>query len=184
MPAKALREALVNALAHRLYVRRGSSVSLAIYDDRVEIINPGTFPPGMTMAELRAGNKSEPRNPTVARVMYLRKALESWGRGIKLIVDECAKADLPEPQIIAEGGYTKVVFARPEENSKGGMKGGMKTAETIVAMMRENPRVSIDDMALSVGKARSAIIKQIARLKSVGIVRRVGPDRGGHWEVV
>lgn len=60
----------------------------------------------------------------------------------------------------------------------------MKTAETIVAMMRENPRVSIDDMALSVGKARSAIIKQIARLKSVGIVRRVGPDRGGHWEVV
>ena len=118
VPAKALREALINALVHRLYVKRGSSVSLAIYDDRVEIINPGTFPSNITMAELRAGNKSEPRNPTIARVMYSRKTVETWGRGIKLILDECAKANLPEPQIVAESGYTKTVFMRPDQNSK------------------------------------------------------------------
>ena len=71
---------------------------------RVEIINSGTFPSNITMAELRAGNKSEPRNPTIARVMYSRKTVETWGRGIKLILDECAKANLPDPQIVAEGG--------------------------------------------------------------------------------
>ena len=88
-------------------------LSLAIYDDRVEIINPGAFPPNLTMEELRAGNTSELRNPVIARVMYARKALEAWGRGIKLIMEECAKAELPEPQIVSEGGYSKTVFIRP-----------------------------------------------------------------------
>ena len=188
IPAKALREALVNALVHRLYVKRGSSVSLAIYDDRVEIINPGMFPSNLTMAELRAGNMSELRNPTIAKVMYSRKTVETWGRGIKLILDECAKANLPEPQIVAEGGYTRTVFMRPPAESEGGMKsgmkGGMRTADAIVAIIKENPQISINDIALRLSKARSAIIKQIARLKSAGILRRIGPDRGGHWEIV
>ena len=188
IPAKALREALVNALVHRLYVKRGSSVSLAIYDDRVEIINPGTFPSYLTMAELRAGNMSELRNPTLAKVIYSRKTVETWGRGIKLILDECAKANLPEPQILAGGGYTRTVFMRPSAGSeggmKGGMKGGMRTADAIVAIIKGNPQISINDIALRLSKARSAIIKQIARLKSAGILRRIGPDRGGHWEIV
>ena len=144
------------------------------------------------MAELRAGNMSELRNPTIAKVMYSRKTVETWGRGIKLILDECAKANLPEPQIIDGGGYTRTVFMRPAAGAEGGMKGGMKggvkggmkTAEAIVALIKENPQISINDIALRLIKARSAIIKQIARLKSAGILRRIGPDRGGHWEIV
>ena len=137
-------------------------------------------------------NMSELRNPTIAKVMYSRKTVETWGRGIKLILDECAKANLPEPQIVAEGGYTRTVFMRPPAESEGGMKGGMKsgmkggmrTADAIVAIIKENPQISINDIALRLSKARSAIIKQIARLKSAGILRRIGPDRGGHWETV
>lgn len=49
IPYKALRECCTNALCHRLYHRPGSSVGIAIYDDRVEIENSGTFPPDMTM---------------------------------------------------------------------------------------------------------------------------------------
>ena len=75
IPAKALREALVNALVHRLYVKRGSSVSLAIYDDRVEIINPGTFPSYLTMAELRAGNIDRAVETLKAYPDYACKAL-------------------------------------------------------------------------------------------------------------
>lgn len=115
VPPAAIREALINALAHRSYERRGGSVSLAIYDDRIEIINPGALPPGVPMEKLEAGNVSEPRNPTIARVMFRRKTLESWGRGIKLIVDECLKAGLPKPKIVVEdGGYVKVTLARPQ----------------------------------------------------------------------
>ncbi len=155
-------------------------VKLARYDDRVEIVNPGSFPSNVTMKELRAGNKSEPRNPSIARVMYLRKAVESWGRGIKLMIDECVKAGLPEPKIIVEGGYTKTVFSRSLRT----YKGGMKTAESIVLLVKDKPQISIDDIASRLEKARSTIIKQIDRLKAAGILRRVGPDRGGHWEIV
>ena len=60
IPYKALRECCTNALCHRLYHRPGSSVGIAIYDDRVEIENSGTFPPDMTMEKLLSGHNSEP----------------------------------------------------------------------------------------------------------------------------
>jgi len=198
VPAKALREALVNALVHRLYVKRGSSVSLAIYDDRVEIINPGMFPSNLTMAELRAGNKSEPRNPTIARVMYSRKTVETWGRGIKLMLDECAKANLPEPQIVAEGGYTKTVFMRPVAGSKGGVRTSdsnlsrevneanrevNEVNQRILQILRSAPRCTIPVMAQMAKVSRATIDRAIKTLKEQGRIRRVGRTRG-HWEVI
>ncbi len=202
VPAKALREALVNALVHRLYVKRGSSVSLAIYDDRVEIINPGTFPSNLTMAELRAGNKSEPRNPTIARVMYSRKTVETWGRGIKLMFDECAKANLPEPQIVAEGGYTKTVFMRPVAGSKGGVRTSdsdlshgldevnrgvnevnREVNQCILQILRSTPQCTIPVMAQLAKVSRATIDRAIKTLKEQGRIRRVGRTRG-HWEVI
>lgn len=181
VPVAALREALVNALAHRLYVRRGTSVSLAIYDDRVEIINPGAFPSGLTAEDLEKGNESEPRNPVIARVLYLRKMLESWGRGIKLMVDECAKAGLPKPHIKSDGQFVKVVFARPPRGklaSRGGElapnngKSAPNNAE--VASNAEEP-ASLDDridglieLVLADGRADTrrnakAVLKEFAK---------------------
>ena len=198
VPAKALREALVNALVHRLYVKRGSSVSLAIYDDRVEIINSGMFPSNITMAELRAGNKSEPRNPTIARVMYSRKTVETWGRGIKLILDECAKANLPEPQIVADGGYTKAVFMRPVADSKDGMiasdsdpcrevnevnEVNHEVNQRILQILRSDPKCTIPVIAQITKVSRATIDRAIKTLKEQGRIRRVGRTRG-HWEVI
>jgi len=203
IPAKALREALVNALVHRLYVKRGSSVSLAIYDDRVEIINPGTFPSYLTMAELRAGNMSELRNPTIAKVMYSRKTVETWGRGIKLILDECAKANLPEPQILAGGGYTRTVFMRPVANSNDGMRttgsdqcheanegnhegneGNREgNLERIVKAIRLNSRITIAELEKILSLSHATIERAQKSLQAAGRLRRVGGTRG-HWEVI
>ena len=198
IPAKALREALVNALVHRLYVKRGSSVSLAIYDDRVEIINPGTFPSNLTMEELRAGNMSELRNPTIAKVMYSRKTVETWGRGIKLILDECAKAKLPEPRILAVGGYTRTVFMRPVADSKDGMMAPdsdpcrevnevnrevNEVNQRILQILRSTPQCTIPVMAQLAQVSRATIDRAIKALKEQGRIRRVGRTRG-HWEVI
>ena len=62
VPYKALRECCINAFAHRVYHRPGSSVGIAIYDDRVEIENSGTFPPDITIEKLLGGHNSEPQN--------------------------------------------------------------------------------------------------------------------------
>ena len=112
VPAEALREAIINALAHRLYTS-GGSVSLAIYEDRVEISNPGNFSPDASAQGIGAGMASTPRNPTIAKVLYLRKAIEMWGRGIGLILAACERAHLAAPKIYEDRGFVYTVFARP-----------------------------------------------------------------------
>ncbi len=112
IPAEALREAIINALAHRLYTNHGG-VSLAIYEDRVEISNPGNFNPESASQDAYPGMASSPRNPSIAKVLYLRKAIEMWGRGISLILESCSKARLSPPKIYEDHGFIYTVFTRP-----------------------------------------------------------------------
>ena len=116
IPADALREALVNAFAHRSYENRSQTIYLAIYDDRVEIKNPGKFPPDFNLARLYSPpiQHSEPRNEKVARVLYLRKSIETWGRGLTRIANECNRVGLPVPEVKEKYGCVTTVFRRPD----------------------------------------------------------------------
>ena len=116
IPADALREALVNAFAHRSYENRSQTIYLAIYDDRVEIKSPGKFPPDFNLARLYSPpiQHSEPRNEKVARVLYLRKSIETWGRGLTRIANECNRVGLPVPEVKEEYGCVTTVFRRPD----------------------------------------------------------------------
>ena len=66
IPIEALREALINALCHRQYERTNGTVSLAIYDDRVEIVNPGYFPTQLTSETIKLEHESYPYNKLIA----------------------------------------------------------------------------------------------------------------------
>ena len=110
IPYKALRESCINSFSHRLYHKPGSSVSIAIYDDRVEITNSGTFPEDMTLERLLGPHDSEPQNPIIANVLYKSKVLESWGRGIGLMISECRRVGLPDPEFHSDGAFVQVVF--------------------------------------------------------------------------
>ena len=110
IPYKAIREGIVNSLCHRIYRTAGGSVGIAIYDDRVEIENPGMFPHDWDMEKMKSEHCSEPQNPLIANVLYKRKLLENWGRGINLMTEECKKAGLPEPEYKLGGGFVVLVF--------------------------------------------------------------------------
>lgn len=110
IPYKALRESCINSFSHRLYHKPGSSVSIAIYDDRVEVTNSGTFPEDMTLERLLGPHDSEPQNPIIANVLYKSKVLESWGRGIGLMINECRRVGLPSPEFHSDGAFVQVVF--------------------------------------------------------------------------
>ena len=116
IPADALREALVNAFAHRSYENRSQTIYLAIYDDRVEIKNPGKFPSDFNLARLYSPpiQHSEPRNEKIARVLYLRKSIETWGRGLTRIANECVRVGLPVPEVKEEYGCVTTIFKRPD----------------------------------------------------------------------
>jgi ATP-dependent DNA helicase RecG len=110
IPYKAIRECIINALCHRQYRSAGGSVGIAIYDDRVEIENFGSFPKDWNLEKMRSEHRSEPTNPIISNVLYKRKLLENWGRGIGLIIDECKKANLPEPEFKTDNGFVIVTY--------------------------------------------------------------------------
>ena len=197
IPAAALREAIINALAHRLYASSGS-VSLAIYEDRVEISNPGNFNPEVAAKGVFPGMASTPRNPTIAKVLYLRKAIEMWGRGIGLIVNSCEKAHIAAPKIYEDHGFIYTVFTRPtaqEWNDKVGKstlkstpKSTLKstinpTDRKVVELLVADGRISMVAISAKIGLSREGVRKAIKRLKDGHVIRRIGPAKGGHWEV-
>ena len=109
-PPIALREALVNAICHRDYSRAGGAVSLAIYDDRLEIWSDGSLPFDLTVDDLKRDHLSQPRNPLIADAFYMRGLVEQWGRGTQLIVDLCVQAGRPEPEFLEQGSAVGVRF--------------------------------------------------------------------------
>jgi len=80
-PPLATREALANALCHRDYTVAGSSVSLAIYNDRLEIVSPGGLHFGLKPEALLKPHESKPWNPIIAGVFYRAGIIEKWGTG-------------------------------------------------------------------------------------------------------
>jgi ATP-dependent DNA helicase RecG len=110
LPEEALREAVVNALAHRDY-RSTANVQVYIFKDRVEIVSPGGLPAGMTEADL--GVKSIPRNPLLFSMLYRMEAVEQIGSGIKRIRNHCREYGVDEPVIDVSENWFTITFKRP-----------------------------------------------------------------------
>ena len=112
VPAAALREALTNALCHRLFHNTSSSVGIAIYDDRVEIENTGHLPDELNVETIKQSHHSYPQNPTIADVLFKTTFLENWGSGVGRMVDACREANLPEPEFNQNAAFVWVTFKR------------------------------------------------------------------------
>ena len=129
VPVDALREAVINALAHRDYANPGGSASVAIFDDRVEISNPGSFPPEFPLDSPEESDDSFPHNPVMARVLYLRKTIETWGRGMNLIFSSCRDEGREPPSVVEGNGSVKLVFRRVKSANKMDEKSPQKEAD-------------------------------------------------------
>ncbi len=110
IPAEALREALTNALCHRQLEKYSLTPSIAIYDDRVEIENPGRLPFDLTPETIKSAHASYPYNPLIAEVLFKSSFLESWGSGVGRMVDACRAQGVPEPEYEVAGGFVRMIF--------------------------------------------------------------------------
>lgn len=111
-PLRALEEALNNALTHRDYLQNGD-IQLAVYDDRIEIWNPGELPKQLTPEQLKIKHRSIPRNPFLADRLYLIKYIERWGRGTNRIVEEMREDKLSDPVFGNNSGGFEVALMGP-----------------------------------------------------------------------
>lgn len=95
-----LREAIINAVVHRDYSKRGESVRVFCYPDRVEIHSPGLLLPGIAIEQMERGEvQSKLRNPTLANLLKdIPGYMERLGSGIRFMLDETKRVGLPAPQ--------------------------------------------------------------------------------------
>ena len=109
-PPVALREAVVNALVHADYAQGGAPIRLAIYDDRIEVENPGLLPLGLTVEDIRRG-VSKLRNRVIGRVFFELRLIEQWGSGIQRMTAACEQAGLAAPALEELGTHFRVVIS-------------------------------------------------------------------------
>ena len=121
-PPRATREALANALCHRDYTIPGGAVAVAMYDDHLEITNPGALHFGITPEKLKVPHESKPWNPIIANVFYRAGIIERWGSGTLNIIDWCAENGNPVPDWQEQAGSVYVTFrpAEPLAEARGG----------------------------------------------------------------
>jgi ATP-dependent DNA helicase RecG len=109
-PEPALREAILNAIIHKDY--SSTWIFLRVYDDRLELWNPGLLPEELTIEKLKERHSSYPRNPHIAEVFFKAGYIEAWGRGTTNIITECLTAGLPEPVLEEDQEGVRVTFLK------------------------------------------------------------------------
>ena len=219
IPYKALREALINSLCHRQWEKYNLTNSIAIYDDRIEISNPGIFPPQITPENIKEPHESYPYNLKIAEALYKSTFLENWGSGAKRIIDACRKQDVEEPTWRWNSGFVTVTFRRykkykkykypqyetindtvndpmnvpvndpvnlPKLNDRqqhiyNAIKNGTTNVPVNVPV---NDTVNAANLAIWLNVSEKTIKRDLAFMQSAGIIKHVGSDKTGHWEVV
>ena len=193
IPREVVAEGIVNAVAHRDYASRGS-VQVMLFADRLEVWNPGRLPSSLTLARLRKPHGSVPHNPLLAEPLYLTQYIERMGTGTGDMIRRCREAGLREPKFEMADGFTITLWrtkgssvgVKPSGKMSGKMSGILsgKMSGKIVLLIKEKPDITIPELAGRLRRTERTIERLINRLKSDEIIGRVGPAKGGHWEVL
>ena len=177
IPEDALREAVVNSMAHRDYNERGANVQIDIFDDRVEISNPGGLVSAIKKEDF--GKKSVSRNPLLFSLFKGADLVEKVGSGIGRMRKAMKQAGLPAPKFEFTNFFT-VIFRRPLIPQKT----TQKTTQKILELIKEKPRITRKELAEKIGISEEGIKFNLNQLKKQNKIKRVGPDKGGYWEIL
>jgi len=189
IPDIALREAIVNAVCHRDYFEKGASVMIEIFDDRVEISNPGGLPSGLNAKEF--GTKSVVRNPVIASLLNRADYIEQIGTGINRIKNSVKEHGQGSVEFYYNNFFVVTFTKTKKVGEKVGNRVGEKVGESltknqrlIIRSMTENPNISAKDLSDIIGISQRKIEENISKLKKKELIKRSGSPKGGHWEVI
>jgi len=185
IPEEALKEAVVNALSHRDYLEQGANVLVEIYDNRVEITNPGGLISAIKRNEF--GKKSVSRNPLLFNLFRRVDLVEKIGSGVNRMRAATREAGIPSPKFEFTKFFT-VTFKRPKTTpERVGEKVGEKVGENqrlILEYFFKDKFISIVELSKKIGIAPKNIEENIKKLKKKGLIERIGSARGGYWKII
>ena len=108
-PPQVIREAVINAIVHADYSVKGSSVQVAIFDNRIEITNPGALPFGLSLETALSGF-SQLRNKVIGKVFRELNLIEHWGTGLSRMKEICLNQGITQPKFEEIDHYFKVTL--------------------------------------------------------------------------
>jgi predicted HTH transcriptional regulator len=164
-----VREAVINAVAHADYAQRGAPIRLSIFDDRLEVENPGLLPFGLTVDDLSHG-VSKLRNRVIGRVFHALGLIEQWGSGGQRMIGACRESGLADPRFEEIATRFRVTLftervGRPSVN---------ETDRAIMGALAGGKGLLTSEIAKAIGLTPRATRTQLARLVGSGLLREVG----------
>jgi len=181
-PETAIREAVVNAVCHRDYSRRGADIKFAIFDDRIEITSPGGLLPQISLSDLGTG-VSELRNRIVGRIFNEAGLIEGWGTGIRRIRTEIEEKGLMPPEFRDINSFFKtIIYNEPLQE-----RAAFDQDETLImAFIREHGKASTKELEKELGKSKATVKRKIRILVDYGYLKWAGKsqkDPSGYYEL-
>ncbi|MGQ0708423.1 MAG: ATP-binding protein [Rhodoferax sp.] len=168
LPPVALRETIVNAVVHADYAQRGAPIRVAIFDDRVEIENPGLLPAGLTVEDLRRG-VSKLRNRVMGRVFQELGLIEQWGSGIQRMSAACRDAGLPAPVLEEIGTRFRVTL----HTTRGQTPPLDAIDQAILDALSGDAGLSTSEIATRIARTPRAARTRLAGLVERDLVREI-----------
>ncbi len=169
LPPVAVREAVINAVTHADYAQRGAPIRISIFDNRLEVENPGLLPFGLTIDDLPLG-VSKLRNRVVGRVFHELGLIEQWGSGIQRMTAACGEAGLAPPRFEEVATRFRVTMF----TERVGRPSLDKTDQTIIDLLSDREGRMTNEIAASVGLTTRATRTRLARLVGTGLLRAIG----------
>lgn len=168
-PPVAVREAIVNAVVHADYSQRGAPIRIAIFDDRLEIENPGILVPGLTLGDM-LGGVSKLRNRVIGRVFRELGLVEQWGSGIGRIHEACRAAGMADPLFDEIGMRFRVTLYSSRHRAPAA---DPVDAAALDALKASNG-LTTSQVAAAIGRTPRATRARLLKLIELGLVVEIG----------
>ena len=183
IPSDVIREAIVNAIAHRDYASP-AAVQVSAFADRVEVWNPGLLPPPLTPERLRKPHSSIARNPRIAEALFLARYIEKYGTGTLMMIRESVAHSLPEPDFEQRAGEFVTTLGRDwlTEKVLAGL-GLNERQRQAVAVAKIAGRITNTAYQQATAASRPTAIRDLARLVAKGIFVRRGAARSAYYTI-
>ncbi|HWK07074.1 MAG TPA: ATP-binding protein [Puia sp.] len=186
IPAFVLREAIINAVAHRDYFERGANVMVEIFDNRIEISNPGGLPKGLKPENF--GKYSVARNSLVAGLLHRCHYIEKVGTGIQRMRDGMREANLPEPVFEFSEFFTVILcrynIAKDLKEELGlNDKRTERIFSILQALVRQQSLFDVEELAAELLISSRTLRNDLALLVQHGWINSSGSTKGRNYSL-
>ncbi|MGO8683138.1 MAG: DUF4062 domain-containing protein [Thermoleophilia bacterium] len=184
IPPDVVREAVVNAVAHRDYALAGA-VQVSVFADRVEVWNPGVLPPPLTLERLREPHGSVARNAGICEAMFLARYIEKYGTGTLMMIRESVEHSLPEPDFEQRAGEFSVTVWRDWLTEQVVAALGLNERQSrVLAHLKAAGRITNQEYQEITGATKKTASRDLADLVAKGVVARIGKTGRGAFYVL